>query len=440
MIRGVERVRNGYVAAGTGPPPVRATGFVARRREAGLYSGMRTATMIVLTMLAAACGGPTSDDGDAAEMRLRPLQSPTGTGSAQPSLTADGAGRALLTWLESAGPDGAAVLRMATLDDTAWSEPRTVAAGRDFIVNWADFPAAVAPGGDRLAVHWLEREGADTYAYGVRMSFSDDGGRSWSEPMRPHTDSTETEHGFVSMLPAAGGAVDAVWLDGRNFAMARPEMTLRTARVDAESIEAEAVLDERICDCCQTDAAIGASGPIVVYRDRSADEIRDIALVRRIDGRWTEPRIVHDDGWRIDGCPVNGPAIAARDALVAVAWFTAARDTAKVRLAFSRDGGATFGGAIRIDDGNPEGRVDVALLDDGSALVSWIERSGGGAGRLRLRRIAPDGATDDAVTLAPMAASRAAGFPRMARTSDGLVVAWTDTDARTVRTARVELP
>jgi hypothetical protein len=401
---------------------------------------MRTASLLVLVVLAAACGGPSSEDRNAAEMRVRALRSPTGPGSAQPSVAVDDQGRALLTWLESRGTGGAAELRMATLDDTVWSEPLTMAAGRDFIVNWADFPTALAVNGERLAVHWLEREGEDTYAYGVRMSFSDDGGRSWSEPVRPHSDSTETEHGFVSMLPAGDGAVDAVWLDGRNFAAGRPEMTLRTARVDAESIDAEAVLDDRICDCCQTDAAIGASGPIVVYRDRSADEIRDIALVRRIDGRWTEPRIVHDDGWRIDGCPVNGPAIAARDALVAVAWFTAARDTSKVRLAFSRDDGATFGEAIRIDGGDPEGRVDVALLDDGSALVSWIERSGGGAGQLRLRRVAPDGVVDDAVTVAPMAASRAAGFPRIAQTSDGMVLAWTDAEAGTVRTARVELP
>jgi hypothetical protein len=44
---------------------------------------------------------------------------------------------------------------------------------------------------------------------------------------------------------------------------------------------------------------------------------------------------VHSDNWKIDACPVNGPAIAATGRRVAVAWFTAANDTARVKLAFS---------------------------------------------------------------------------------------------------------
>ena len=395
----------------------------------------RAGLLPLLVVAWIACGAPASDDGAARVLRVEPLASPTGPGSGQPSLALDGDGRPLLTWM--AQGEAGAELRMAVLEDGAWSEPRTIAAGRDFIVNWADFPSSVSLGGDRLAAHWLEREGADTYAYGVRMSFSDDGGRTWSEPLRPHTDSTETEHGFVSLLPATDGGADAIWLDGRNFAAGRPEMTLRSARVGVASIDAEAVLDARICDCCQTDAALGASGPVVVYRDRTEGEIRDISIVRRIDGRWTEPRPVHDDGWRIDGCPVNGPAVAARDAHVAVAWFTAARDSSKVLLAFSSDGGETFGEPVRIDDGNPEGRVDVALLEDGAALVSWIERSEAGDGALRLRRVPSGGTDDEAITVASVSASRAAGFPRMVRASDALVLAWTDPDSGRVRTSRI---
>lgn len=386
-----------------------------------------------LALAIAACGGDVGS-----EIAVSEIESPAGSGSAQPSLAAGADGRVYLTWHEPAG-DSAAVLRMAVLDEETWSAPITIAAGRDFIVNWADFPSLTPLGGDSLAAHWLEREGADTYAYGVRIAFSGDGGRTWSEPMRPHRDSTETEHGFVTMLPARG-AVRAVWLDGRNYANERQEMTLRAALVAPAGLADEVVIDERICDCCQTDAAATANGSIVVYRDRTGGEIRDIAYVREVGGQWTAPAIVHEDGWHLNGCPVNGPAVAAHEDAVAVAWFTAARDTARVNLAFASDaGGSGFGPPVRVDDGNPEGRVDLVMVDGGRALVSWIEKSGEAAA-LRLRVVSPAGEPGATAQIAGVSAARSSGFPRMVRVGDrSAVVAWTDVDGGRVRVARVRL-
>ena len=48
---------------------------------------------------------------------------------------------------------------------------------------------------------------------------------------------------------------------------------------------------------------------VPVYRDRTEAEIRDIAIVRLVDGIWSDPALVSADGWEIAGCPVNGPAI-----------------------------------------------------------------------------------------------------------------------------------
>ena len=79
---------------------------------------------------------------------------------------------------------------------------------------------------------------------------------------------------------------------------------------------------------------------------------------------WSGPSIVHADGWRIEGCPVNGPSVAARGAVAVVAWYTAAREEARVWLARSEDGGVTFGDPVRIDEGHPLGRVDVALAPE----------------------------------------------------------------------------
>jgi hypothetical protein len=270
------------------------------------------------------------------------------------------------------------------------------------------------------------------------------------------------------MFPAKGGHLAAVWLDGREMKTnaagdghsnssssaggASPQaagddhghgqMTLRYATLGRErkgfKIEDEALLDARVCECCQTSAALTSEGPVVVYRDRSDAEVRDISIVRlQRDGRWSAPATVHADNWRLDGCPVNGPSVAADGRRVAVAWFTLAdTNTPHVRLAFSRDAGASFSPPVKVDDGDPVGRADVLLLDDGSALVSWIERTKGGA-EVRARRVHPDGRRDNAITIAPSGAARSSGFPQMIRTRDRIIFSWTGTR---VFTAEMPVP
>lgn len=320
-----------------------------------------------------------------------------------------------------------------------------MAEGDRFFVNWADFPSIQAFD-DLLVAHWLWRGGEATYDYGVRLSWSTDGGATWAEPWTPHGDGTPTEHGFVSLF-AAGGAVWAAWLDGRAMVAPGGPMSLRarslpvtpftsaagsaqgeTPRAGAAAPAAgpELLVDGRSCECCQTDAAVVGGVPVLVYRDRAEGEVRDISVSRLIDSEWTNPVSVHEDGWVIGGCPVNGPAVAARGGRVAVAWFTAPEGRPRVSVAFSDDGAATFGPPTRIDAGQPAGRVDVVMPDDGSALVTWIERTAAGA-RILSRRAAAGGGVGAFVSLADTDAGRAAGFPRIARLGPGrLMLAWTD--------------
>lgn len=359
---------------------------------------------------------------------VTPLTSPTGPGAGEPFLALSPDGRVHLSWLEPV--DSAHALRFATLDGTRWSPVRTIRTGSDFFVNWADFPSIKVLDDGRLAAHWLQRTGPGTYAYGVRVSQSTDDGATWSEPLIPHRDSSDTEHGFVTLW-REGAGMGAVWLDGRKYNKEghspTNEMMVVTTTISADGqLGAETRLDERACDCCQTAVAITSSGPVVAYRDRSPDEIRDIYVVRRVDNRWTTPVPVHADGWKIAACPVNGPAIAAADNHVALAWFTAAEDSGRVNVAFSSDAGAAFGSPVRIDEGRPAGRVDVALLRDGSALVSWIERTGGDTAAVRVRRVTADGKPGAPITIATSSAARASGFPRMVLRGNDAIFAWTE--------------
>lgn len=367
---------------------------------------------------------------------------PAASGAALPHVAGTASG-AILSWVEPAGAGHA--LRYSTWDGRAWTEPGTVAAGENWFVNWADFPSVIALDDRSMAAHWLQRSGPGTYAYDVMVARSSDGGATWAPPVRPHADGTETEHGFVSLFPGPDRSLGVTWLDGRKYAAsadepATNEMTVRFAWLNGAAAAEEVVLDERACDCCQTDVALTTAGPLVVYRDRSPEEVRDIAVTRLTGDGWSEPRVVHADGWVIDACPVNGPQVDAHGSAVAVAWFTAARDTPRVQVAFSSDDGATFGAPVRVDGGNPAGRVDLVMLDGDRALVVWLERAARGA-ELRGRLVTRGGQTGEPAVLAQTVAQRPSGFPRMARFADGVLLAWTEPgEASRVRAATLELP
>jgi hypothetical protein len=356
----------------------------------------------------------------------RSIVVPAAAGSALPHVHGSTHGL-ILSWVQPA--DSGHALLFSRWADSALSTPVRVAQGVNWFVNWADFPSVIALGERDLAAHWLQRSGPGTYAYDVMISRSADAGATWSPGMRPHTDGTETEHGFVSLFPVAG-TLGAVWLDGRRFAEAGHhagnEMTVRFTTL-TDTPGDDIVIDERACDCCQTAVAETARGALLAHRDRSDGEVRDISVSRLENGRWSAPRTVHEDGWVIDACPVNGPQADANGDDVVIAWFTAARDTPRVWLAMSTDAGDTFAAPVRIDDGNPMGRVDVVLLEDGRALVVWLERTAEGADvRARLVDQARNAGT--ARPIAQTAAQRPSGFPRLGRHGDRVLLAWTQPD------------
>lgn len=385
---------------------------------------MRCLSLLAAGAVLCACDAPRPAE-------IIESQAPANAGSFAPRLF-NAHGRIGLSWLETDG-DGHA-LRYASWEDGSWSDARTVARGNDWFANWADLPGVRPLGGGRWLAWWLQKSGTATYAYDIQLAVSNDGAQ-WRPIGTPHHDGTPTEHGFVSVLDANEG-FGLAWLDGRNTAQSgdnhhgRGGTTLRYGSFGGSGEQtAETQLDGLVCDCCQTDAAAAGDGVVVVYRNRTAEEIRDINAIRFANGEWSDPVRVHADGWKIDGCPVNGPAVAARGDTVAVAWFTAAGDEATVRVAFSDDGGRHFAPPVRIDAGHPLGRVDIVLRPESStAWASWMEAAGGGA-RLMVRAVTPEGAAGEAISVAGMSAARTAGFPRMTLLDDGrLLFAWTQAD------------
>src|SRR5262245_29518128 len=332
----------------------------------------------------------------------REIDSPAGAGSSEPNLSVGPDGRVYLSWLEpvqSKGPKGYALKFAVRARGGKWSTPRTITQGE----NRFDSSILALPNG-ALAANWLAKSGPGRHANDVNLSISRDGGRTWGKVIVPHRDRAQTERGFVSMIPASGG-IAVVWLDGRKMAggdrgaaehdsaeqarasasqhtgdhqhtggrdhgaaghgsaASKMEMSLMQTMINLDgTLGKEVLLDGRVCECCQTSAAPTPDGMAIVYRDRSEKEVRDISIVRLKNGEWAEPQPLSKDGWEINGCPVNGPAISSVRQNLAVAWFTAARDQRRVFATLSADGGATFSPPILVGDENPVGRVDVIAL------------------------------------------------------------------------------
>jgi hypothetical protein len=376
----------------------------------------------------AACSSRTP----ARPMTVEPLQSPAGMESSEPELRVGNDGKAYLSWIEPAGEGH--VLRFASRDPGGvWSEVRTVVEGKDWFISYADFPSVIPLSDGTLAAHWLLSTNPFIEAYNLNFVFSRDGGESWSAPMTPHRDGTENQHGFLAAVPSPGGGLWAVWLDGRLMEPTQNMGLIYTSIAADGTPGPEMWLDERVCECCQTSAAAIPDGMAVVYA-----EVRDISIVRFTNGQWSRPQALSNDGWEIYGCPVNGPAVSSTGSTLAAAWFTAPNDKPQVKAALSVDAGANFGPVVQVDDGQPLGRVDIVAVSEDESLVSWVETVGDGA-EVRARYVKTDGTRSPPIVVGPISGGLSSGFPRIEKTGDEVVFAWTDVDTSKVKTALLKL-
>ena len=351
-----------------------------------------------------------------------------------------------ISWV-TMGNDTTAELYYSNLNpEKQWTVPQLINQGSNWFVNWADFPALVENQGVLLS-HILQKSSPETFSYDVKLQVLPKGATQWSLNLPLHQDSTLTEHGFVSMVPYTSTSFFTSWLDGRetgggghdHAAHAGGPMSIRAAEVDLEGkVLWDELLDAKTCDCCQTSSAITDLGPVVVYRNRSDREIRDIAIARLVDGKWTEPAIIHADGWEISGCPVNGPKVVAKGSNLLVGWFTAPKGIQQVKFAFSSDAGASFGKPVVIESTGLIGRVDVALLREDWGVVSWMETKGADT-FLYAAGIDQAGEMGAALQITAVDPSRKSGFPQLEVLGGQVYFAWTEVagEDKNVRTARI---
>jgi len=350
-----------------------------------------------------------------------------GDNNAQPNLVSSN-GTLSLSWISSKNENKAS-LHFSQFKKGKWITPQKIANGSDWFVNWADFPAH-AINEDLIITSHLKKSASGTYTYDVILNLQKLSGEKIKENFLLNTDGVKAEHGFVSIIPNNNKGFFITWLDGRNTVEKKLDghhkpMTIRFAEItNTGEVINESELDAAACDCCQTSIAMTNNGPIVVYRDRSENEVRDIYTIRNINGVWEEPSPLHNDGWIINGCPVNGPKVAVNSKNLAIAWFTVVNDNPLVNVSFSKNNGDSFGTPFKLNDHDAIGRVDVAFLNDKEVIVSYMEVDEIGT-YLRIKKVSADGKISKPITISKIDGGRNTGVPQLEIINNEIFIVWT---------------
>lgn len=366
---------------------------------------------------------------------LQPISLKATFQSSEPNLFTSLDGTTYLSFISTDLSSEESKLYFSTLDldNLKWNNPSLINSSADWFVNWADFPRITANNLNGLSVHYLQKSGEDTYSYDIKVMNSSDGGANWSKPLKLHTDNTKTEHGFVSTINYNNDFL-STYLDGRQNELAKhdkgvkPQMTLRSTsyNVDGE-ILMDKLIDDRVCDCCQTDLGITKSNiPITVYRDRSENETRDIYYSFFKDSNWSIPAVVNNDKWIISGCPVNGPAISTFKNSSSVVWYTEEEGESKLKIAFSENIINGFDDPILINANDPLGRVDIEMISETSSLISYMDIVDEKA-YIKVQKINSITGNNKFIIIEEISNTRASGFPKInIIDNDKTIITWTD--------------
>ncbi|MEO8053332.1 MAG: hypothetical protein ABI833_23270 [Acidobacteriota bacterium] len=364
-------------------------------------------------------------------LKVEPIANPAAAGSLEAHWGTAQDGSPLLSWIEPLKDSYA--LRYAIRRGGRWSDPHTIVANRHFFRQPAESPSVISFLGGGLLAEWVEIPEGSSEAEYVYVSASADGVQ-WTAPVMANKDRSLVQHALVSMVASGDREASLVWLEALKGEDAPSNLKRTVVSSDGKVLKEES-LDPDVCTCCPTSIVKTSRGLLVAYRDHTSQDIRDIALVRFENGRWTPSKILNADKWQINACPVNGASAASKGDRVAIAWYTEGDDKPRVQLVFSSDAGTTFTKPILVNTGDALGHASTALNDDGGAFVSWMEE-GDKSSRVVARFVSAAGAAGPVVQIA-QGSTQSLGYPRLLHAGNDTWIAWGNSATTKVQTARL---
>jgi BNR repeat-like domain len=215
---------------------------------------------------------------------------------------------------------------------------------------------------------------------------SKDGGTTWTAPVSIDSDPKQgIVRGFFDAVVMSNEEVAVVYLKDVENSTKHEERNLRLVTTKNEVFLPERVIDPVVCDCCPINMLIDADGTLnVIYRDNN-DDIRDMAQMISTDNAATfsKPKIVHNDGWKINGCPHSGAVSSIYGKSALIAWFSGSEKESGVRLA-TREGKKLF----VLSDASAK---NPCLVDSPkSTVMFWEQNTNDNVSKIAYRKINND--------------------------------------------------
>ena len=367
------------------------------------------------------------------------------------SIASDGASFVAMAWSASSESNGSHIFAAVSADGGVSFAPpvRVNAIDRPARVNGEQPPrVTLVPrddGSRSIVVLWTAKD-ADSTSLVHAESYDD--GRSFGPALTLLPPDVKGNRGWESMVTVRDGRVFVLWLDHRDSAATRSAHDAHhhgahatadaVARAQRSQLFVSALdgsvapmsIARGVCYCCKTAMAAGADGSVyAAWRHVFSGSHRDIAFTMSREGAaetFAEPVRVSADGWQIDGCPENGPALAV-DAgqRVHVVWPTLVegeRERLQLFHASSADG-RTFSSRTPLPSNGNAFHPQVIVAPDGSLIAAWDELAAGKR-EVRVARGRPSADNDFTFSLLSTADARAGVYPALAATSTGAVLAW----------------
>ncbi len=164
---------------------------------------------------------------------------------------------------------------------------------------------------------------------------SKDNGTTWTIPVSVDSDPKRgITRGFFDAVVLPNDEIAVAYLKDVANSTKHEERDLRMVVTKNGAFQPEKVIDPVVCDCCPINMLIDAKGTLtIVYRDNN-DDIRDMAKMTSTDNAATfsKSQILHNDEWKISGCPHSGAVSTTAGKGSLFAWFSGADKEKGIRL------------------------------------------------------------------------------------------------------------
>ena len=294
--------------------------------------------MTLLAVALGACSPPDRAPEWAAVRDLSPAF-PQAADAADPSVAATADGRVALTWVTRDGAGADLWLALSSDSGEHFGEPLRLNTRAGKVSSYAESRPLVAFGpGGQVTVAWASARDSGEYADDLVSRASDDGGRTFMPEAflnDDHANPLSTYHGFLAFDATPAGDLVAAWIDCRaSLGQGEPahgEIWAASSGDGGRSWSANRRVAGDVCSCCRLGLRADSLGHVAIAYRGSRGDMRDPRLAWSRDGgaSFELDTLVSPDGWKLPGCPSVGPAISMnRGGGGHYAWFTGAENAA----------------------------------------------------------------------------------------------------------------